>query len=172
MTSTFGDVMKVDARTKPAMSPGNAVSVPVGDVIERQIDLTRHDRWTTELARDIAAASTAQDRVAFRLEPARLGRLDVALHHGEAGLSVRIEVETSDAHRLIVAAQPRLMDDLRQQGLRVADAQIDWTMGHGQPHQQFQHQRPQPPSGLTAMPLQMGAQDEATADEMPDGRFA
>ncbi|WP_221795246.1 flagellar hook-length control protein FliK [Aquisediminimonas sediminicola] len=110
--------------------------------VERQLDLARHDRWVHDLARDIAASASSDGKMSFRLDPPQLGRLAVTLQQVEAGLSVRLDAETAEATQIITHAQPRLMEDLRQQGVRVADASVGTQTGQNQ-HQSQQHNQGQ-----------------------------
>jgi len=123
--------------TDPALGEAVAVQLPV----ERQLDLARHDRWVNDLARDIAASAGSDGKMSFRLDPPQLGRLAVMLQQGEAGLSVRLDAETAEATQIISQAQPRLMEDLRQQGVRIADASVGTQTGQHQNQSQHQNQQ-------------------------------
>jgi flagellar hook-length control protein FliK len=90
----------------------------------RQLDLARDHLWLDRLASDIVAAREFNDKVSFRLLPPRLGQLDVEILMSEAGLSVNMTATNEEAGKIVAAAQPRLIDELRSQGMRVHSAEI------------------------------------------------
>ncbi len=136
--------------------------------IDRHLNLARDSAWLDDLARDIVSAGSTSDRLSFRLSPEGLGRLDIALSQSANGLSVQMSTSTDDATQIISAAQPRLIEELRHHGVRVADAGVA-TGG--------QQQSPTP---QTRQPLQQiehasfdHADDTKTPnDTRPKGRFA
>ncbi len=113
---------------------------PLRFVVDRQLDLARDSRWLDALARDIVAVAEAPDRLSFRLSPPQLGQLDVDLSSSDGGLSVRMNASTEAAAHIVAAAQPRLIDELKSQGVRVAEAHVSTSgggsQGQGQPQQQ------------------------------------
>lgn len=113
---------------------------PLRFVVDRQLDLARDSRWLDALARDIVAVADAPDRLSFRLSPPQLGQLDVDLSSSDGGLSVRMNASTDAAAQIVAAAQPRLIDELKSQGVRVAEAHVSTggggSQGQGQPQQQ------------------------------------
>jgi Flagellar hook-length control protein FliK len=90
----------------------------------RQLDLARDHLWLDRLASDIVSAREFNDKVSFRLLPPRLGQLDVEILKSEAGLSVNMTATNEEAGKIVAAAQPRLIDELRSQGMRVHSAEI------------------------------------------------
>jgi flagellar hook-length control protein FliK len=112
---------------------------PLRFVVERQLDLARDSRWLDALARDIVAVADKPDQLSFRLSPPQLGRLDVDLSTSDSGLSVRMNASTDAATQIIAAAQPRLIDELKSHGVRVAEAQV--STGGGQSQGQGQQQQ-------------------------------
>lgn len=96
-------------------------------IIDRQLDLAREDLWLGELARDIVAFGDRTEGLSFRLMPRALGQLDVNIASSDKGLSIRMAASSEDARSIVAAAQPRLVDEIRSQGVRVADASV----GHG-----------------------------------------
>lgn len=113
---------------------------PLRFIVDRQLDLARDSRWLDALARDIVAVADAPDRLSFRLSPPQLGQLDVDLSSSDSGLSVRMNASTEAAAHIVAAAQPRLIDELKSQGVRVAEAHVSTggggSQGQGQPQQQ------------------------------------
>jgi flagellar hook-length control protein FliK len=126
----------------PASTPGSPVAAadalagaaPAADfgqfAIDRQLDLSSANAWLDDLARDIAAAAMKGEKLSFALSPEHLGRMDVLLSAGENGVSVGIRTETSEARAIIAQAQPRLAEELRNNGVRLADAQVDTGASH------------------------------------------
>lgn len=112
--------------TKPeTAAPVAATPVTLTDmVIDRQLDLVRSEQWLGELAHDIASTSGDNNRLSFRLMPHQLGRLDVDVTRSHNGLSLTIHTESDSAQAILSAAQPRLADEIRAQGLKLADTQM------------------------------------------------
>lgn len=126
------------AATGPAMLAPAAAPAPIA---ERVLDLGSDDQWIAQLAADIAATQSDKGDISFRLMPRHLGRLDVSMLNGDEGVTVRLDAQHEATATIVSAAQPRLVEDLRQQGVRVADAQVTHTpaeagrqqqQGHGQ----------------------------------------
>ena len=128
----------VNTSTQPIITAPS--TDPLRFVVDRQLDLARDSRWLDALARDIVAVADAPDRLSFRLSPPQLGQLDVDLSSSDSGLSVRMNASTDAAAQIVAAAQPRLIDELKSQGVRVAEAQVSTggggSQGQGQPQQQ------------------------------------
>src|SRR3546814_16828556 len=61
--------------------------------------------------------------------PRHLGRLDVAMTSSEGGVSVKLDTQHEATATLVHAAQGQLVDDLRQQGVRVTGADVTCTPG-------------------------------------------
>ena len=94
---------------------------------ERTLDLTSDDQWIAQLAADIAATKSDKGDISFRLMPRHLGRLDVSMLSGDEGVTLKLDTHHEATATIVQAAQPRLVEDLRQQGVRVADAQVTHT---------------------------------------------
>lgn len=103
-----------------------ARSVPVA---ERTLDLASDDTWIEQLAADITATKSQTGDISFRLMPRHLGRLDVALRQGDEGVSLKMDTQHEATATIVTAAQGRLVEDLRQQGVRVAGAEVTCTPG-------------------------------------------
>jgi hypothetical protein len=91
---------------------------------DRQLDLARDALWLGQLANDIVAARDITDRLTFRLVPENLGRMDVDLKSLDTGLHMQIKANNEDAAKLVAAAQPRLVEELRAQGIRVNATEV------------------------------------------------
>lgn len=96
-------------------------------VTTRTLDLSSDDVWIEQLARDIVAAKSDSGDISFRLMPRHLGRLDVAMRVEDGGVALRLDTQHEATAKIVTAAQVRLVDDLRQQGIRVAEAQVTCT---------------------------------------------
>ncbi|MBN8804675.1 MAG: flagellar hook-length control protein FliK [Sphingopyxis terrae] len=94
---------------------------------ERTLDMTSDDRWIAQLAADIAATRSDKGDLSFRLMPRHLGRLDVAMKLDGDSVSMKLDTQHESTAAIVAAAQPRLVEDLRQQGVRVAGAEVTCT---------------------------------------------
>lgn len=103
-----------------------AAPVPIA---ERILDLDSDGAWIDQLARDIAATKSDGGDISFRLMPRHLGRLDVAMQMGDAGVSLKLDTQHEATATIVTAAQGRLVEDLRQQGVRVSGAEVTCTPG-------------------------------------------
>jgi len=116
------------------VAPAAAPASPADMIVDRQLDLVRNEQWLGELAHDIASTSGDNNHLSFRLMPHQLGRLDVEVTRAHNGLSLAIHTESDSAQAILTAAQPRLADEIRAQGLRLADTQMfsgDARHSHG-----------------------------------------
>ncbi len=142
----------IAALTDPAMSVAPAarasapVPQPVDQAIERELDLAHESEWLDRLARDIVRSGASDGPMRFKLHPQTLGHLRVELTQGDQGASVRLTVETEAARAIIADAQPRLMQEARAQGVRIAHAEVDLAgTGHqasGDPRRQDDARQP------------------------------
>lgn len=142
---------------------------PLRFVVDRQLDLARDSRWLDALARDIVAVADASDRLSFRLSPPQLGQLDVNLSSSDGGLSVRMNASTEAATQIIAAAQPRLIDELKSQGVRVAEAHV--STGGGQSQGQGQQQQRDADQMIEFVRQRIERKNETNLTR-PTGRFA
>ena len=130
-------------------------------VAERILDLTSDDAWIEQLASDSAATQSTSNDVSFRLMPRHLGRLDVSMMMGDDGVSLKLDTQHEATATIVTAAQVRLVDDLRQQGVRVAETQVTHTpTDAGRQSQQ----------GQGRSPAQDAAHRIETATERADAR--
>ncbi len=111
----------------PSSSSPAATTLPASlanDVPLRLIDLGADDRWIASLAKDIAALQDEDGLLRFQLLPRHLGRIEVSVQTGSEGISVRVAAESAAAQSMLAGAQARLVDDLRNNGVRIAAAEI------------------------------------------------
>ncbi len=75
-------------------------------------------------AQDIAAISAPSRYIAFRMEGAQLGQLDVQMLSSEAGVSIHFRSESDPSRLALTQAQPRLVDDFRGTGIRISETSV------------------------------------------------
>lgn len=160
-----------------AQAGGVAEAAKPAIVAERVLDMTSDDAWIEQLASDIAATKSASNDVSFRLMPRHLGRLDVSMMMGDEGMSLKLDTQHEATATIVTAAQVRLVDDLRQQGVRVADTQVTHTpTDAGRQSQQGQGRSPaQDAAHLIETATERDARSETRDQERAGdrrGRFA
>lgn len=165
-----------------ALAEGAAAIVETAQpapVATRTLDLSNDDVWIEQLARDIVAAKSDGGDISFRLMPRHLGRLDVAMRVEEGGVALKLDTQHETTAKIVTAAQSRLVDDLRQQGVRVAGAEVTCTPGEtGRHSQQGQAQQGQGRASATpdtAHLIETAAEAEPREEARPAdrrGRFA
>ncbi len=96
---------------------------------ERLLDMDSDGAWIDQLAHDIAATKSDRGDISFRLMPRHLGRLDVAMLMGDEGVALKMDTQHEATATIVTAAQGRLVDELRQQGVRVAGSEVTCTPG-------------------------------------------
>lgn len=141
---------------------------PLQTIADRQLDLARDTRWIDELARDIVSSSGRSDRLSFSLVPPQLGQLHVDLSHSDLGLSVHMRSDSEATTQIVGAAQPRLVEELKSQGIRVASTEV--STGGGQSQGQNQQQRDD--SQLFEFARQRFETSDDSKTDRPGGRFA
>lgn len=119
-------------------------------IAERVLDMESDGAWIDQLARDIAATKSDSGDISFRLMPKHLGRLDVAMQMGDEGVSLKMDTRHEATATIVTAAQGRLVEELRQQGVRVAGAEVTCTPG--ETGRQSQSQGQGQGQGRTAAP--------------------
>ena len=118
--------------------------------IVRHLDLARDTQWLDQLARDISQSVTQQNHLKFQLNPEHLGALTVEIANSVAGTAIKLTAETDQARAIIADAQPRLLAEVRAQGLRVAESHVDLnqqgsggsTFAQGQQRQSSEDSKP------------------------------
>jgi flagellar hook-length control protein FliK len=141
----------------------------------RMLDMSNDDVWIEQLARDIVAAKSDSGDISFRLMPRHLGRLDVAMRLEEGGVALQLDTQHEATAKIVTAAQTRLVDDLRQQGIRVAGAEVTCTPGETGRHQQQQGQNRASSTPDTAHLIETATEAEPREENRPAdrrGRFA
>lgn len=133
MTIQFAQPMTTGA----AMVAGTAAPVTMA---ERVLDLASDGAWIDQLAHDIAATKSDSGDISFRLMPRHLGRLDVAMVMGDEGVALKLDTQHEATATIVTAAQGRLVEDLRQQGVRVSASEVTCTPGDTSRQMQGQSQ--------------------------------
>ena len=164
-TSTPDPVQTV-TQAGPEIVPANTPAR--GTIVERQLDLIRNEQWLGELAHDIATTAGNADRLSFRLMPHQLGRLDVDVSRSHNGLSLSIRTESDGATAILSAAQTRLADEIRAQGVKLADTQMFSGDARQSPGQDA-YSRPAP---LIETFLSSNETVDVPEPEQRDGRYA
>jgi flagellar hook-length control protein FliK len=150
-----------------ALAPQAPVDV-VAQLSERVLDTARGNAWLDQLASDIIAAQDSERDLSFRLMPPQLGQLDVKIETLGEGMQLNFATQTEEAAQIVAAAQPRLVEELRGQGVRVAGSEVatgsGQHSGNGQPQRQPQTLHVEQPS-----PFRKPAKAAVSRD---NGRFA
>ncbi|SNT04145.1 flagellar hook-length control protein FliK [Sphingopyxis indica] len=146
------------AQPAPQAHAASAPAAAAAPVAERVLDMGSDDAWIAQLAADIAATKSQEGDISFRLMPRHLGRLDVAMTSSEGGVSVKLDTQHEATATLVHAAQGKLVDDLRQQGVRVTGAEVTCTPGETGRQSQGQSQ------GRSATPDAAHLIETATAE--------
>ena len=111
------------ATSAPAASTAIPAAVP--NVVDmRQLILNQDREWIGALSRDIASHSSRDNHLQFTLMPESLGQLDVTLTTGKGQVDVRLDASTAAAAQIIVADQARLIEDLRNAGLKLGQFEM------------------------------------------------
>ena len=144
-------------------------------IAERVLDMDSDGAWIDQLARDIAATKSDSGDISFRLMPRHLGRLDVAMRQGDEGVALKMDTQHEATATIVTAAQGRLVDELRQQGVRVTGAEVTHTPGETGRQSQGQSQgraaAPNPSHLIETATERAEPRDEARAAG-GRGRFA
>ena len=118
--------------------------------VVRHLDLARDTQWLDQLARDISQSVSQQNHLKFQLNPEHLGALTVEIANSAAGTAIKLTAETDQARAIIADAQPRLLAEVRAQGLRVTESHVDLnqqggggsTFAQGQQRQSSEDSKP------------------------------
>jgi flagellar hook-length control protein FliK len=132
-TGSISDMLPLLGAASAASSPVAAAqpAFAVGDPSLRLLNLGDDNRWIASLAQDIAALQGDDGLLRFQLLPRQLGRIEVSVQTGSEGVSVRVAAENVAAQSVLAAAQARLVDDLRNNGVRIVAADIGMQFDGG-----------------------------------------
>lgn len=138
-----------------------------------QLDLARDGQWIDQLARDIVAVAGQDGKLRFGLSPSNLGQLEVSVETQQDGVNIHMQASTEAAARIFAAEQPKLVEELRQSGVRVTNSDL---LGGQQMQGQRDQSRPQNSAGHTSTDLTSNLVSQRTSPDnqntSPNGRFA
>lgn len=148
----------------------------VVDFGERLLEIGNDDAWIDQLAKDIAATKSSAGNISFRLMPANLGRIDVAMLQNDQGVSVHVDAQNETAASLVAASQVRLVEELRQQGVRVNHTEVTHTANEAGRQAGQEQGRGQNPAAApfieTAPEFFSDGPKDKKGDALPKGRYA
>ena len=134
-----------------------------------RLDISNRD-WTGIVAQEMLQTRALDGTLSFKLAPDHLGSLDVSLTKTLNGLTIELRTTSEAATQAILADQPRLLEELRQKGIMLAD----YSLRNGVSDDGRRHQ-----SGANAMPYlpfndadRQTVQDQDQARSPARGRFA
>lgn len=107
------------------------------------LDLAHDNLWLDQLTKEIVAFASHDGRLRFSLSPPALGDLDVAIQTGDDGVNIQLQPSTESAARIFAAEQPKLVEELRQSGVRLNNSDL---LGghHSQGQREHAHMRHSP----------------------------
>lgn len=145
-----------------SVSGGEQIGTKLVDVDTNQLD---------SLMREISEVAGKTGRAAFRMTSEHLGGLEVRLHTEERGVSVTIRTESEQSHTALTQAQKQLTDDLRANGLRVAETSV--ALGRDNSEQDRSQRSAKQPSFVQIETAMVDLeQDENPINARASGRFA
>jgi hypothetical protein len=109
----------------PVQNLGAAIAAQV-------LDLAKGGEWIDEVARDIARSASSEGAMRFRLTPETLGELRVEITQTDRGAHVRLVVSSEAAQQALAEAQPKLVQEARAHGVRIAEAEVSLSGGQSQ----------------------------------------
>jgi flagellar hook-length control protein FliK len=111
----------------------------------RMLDLSGRD-WAERLSNEIIAAPRNDSELVFRLTPQHLGTLEISLSETGQGMIVELQASKEEAAQIIAREEPRLIEELRQRGVPVADLSLRNGAGDdGRNPRNGANPAPQPP---------------------------
>jgi|GEM_PF-1947358 flagellar hook-length control protein FliK len=162
--------MLVTTSTAAAPATFNAPLFATPDVYStQQLDLARDTQWIEQLTREIVSVAGQDGKLRFGLAPDGLGQLEVMVETQPDGVNIQFQTSTESAAKIIAAEQPKLLEELRQSGVRVTNG--DLMAGHQMQGQRDQSRNPNPawqtPSSQTSRPT-----PSSNPNTSHSGRFA
>lgn len=141
------------------------------------LDLARDTQWIDQLARDIVAVAGQDGKLRFGLSPSNLGQLEVSVETQQDGVNIHMQASTEAAARIFAAEQPKLVEELRQSGVRVTNSdllggqQMQGQRDHSRPQSSAQNLAEQTSAHLTSN-LTSNRTSTHNQNTSPNGRFA
>lgn len=139
--SSFFEIGQIIAAA-PSPMPANLRSDPTALVEYTPLHLSQDGEWIGALSREIVGNAARDNQLQFRLMPELLGQLDVALTTVDGQVDIRLETSTAAAAQIIAADQARLIEDLRNAGLKLGQFEMTNSQnGNRQQQRQPEHDR-------------------------------
>jgi flagellar hook-length control protein FliK len=111
----------------------------------RMLDLSCRD-WAERVSNEIIAAPRNDSELVFRLTPQHLGTLEIGLTETRQGMIVELQASKEEAAQIIARDEPRLLEELRQRGVPVAEVSLRNGAGDdGRNPRNGANPAPQPP---------------------------
>lgn len=138
---------------------------------ERPLPDLRSNDWAARLSHEILIArESATSELTFRLTPRHLGTLEVGLADTPQGLLVELRPSSEEAKAIVAREEPRLIEELRQRGVAVADPALQsGASGDGRHSRNGAIPRPLLPFPETDRNT---VQDQDQHHGQPTGRYA
>ncbi|HMS19825.1 flagellar hook-length control protein FliK [uncultured Sphingorhabdus sp.] len=138
---------------------------------ERPLPDLRSNDWAARLSQEILLArESATSELTFRLTPRHLGTLEVGLADTPQGLLVELRPSNEEAKTIVAREEPRLIEELRQRGVAVADPTVQsGASGDGRHSRNGAIPRPFLPFPETDRNT---VQDQDQPHGQPTGRYA
>lgn len=135
--SNMLQMLGIDARNAPGTTPTGASNAPTNVATasavrsDLTLDVTAGDAWIAQVAADLARLKAPSDALHFRLHPAHLGALDVAVSRQDGQTSLILGVETAAAQRLFAESRPQLFEAATANAVDLKDVRIDLSAHTG-----------------------------------------
>lgn len=161
----------------PTVVSTTSMTAPVfggpDNLTTHHLDLARDSQWIDQLARDIVAVAGQDGKLRFGLSPSNLGQLEVSVETKQDGINIHMQASTEAAARIFAAEQPKLVEELRQSGVRVTNSDL---LGGQQMQGQRDQSRPQNSAGQASAQLTSNLNSNRTSthnqNTSRNGRFA
>lgn len=139
------------------------------DPAKPPLDL-QNDAWVASLSHEIVAAHEKGAPLSFRIAPHFLGELQVGLTETPQGIIIELRPSSAEAAALIAREEPRLVEELRQRGVSVAEANLQFgASSDGRNSRASANFRPFQPLPFSD-PIRVQGQNQHRT--RPSGRFA
>ncbi len=145
------------------LAPTTSVAVTATTSVQAQTLDLGVDGWMGTMIDRIETLQGEGVREArIRLTPDALGSIDLAIHHDDDGIQVRITAETAQTRAILSDAAPRLADMAEARGLKLGSTQVD-AGAAGQQHRDTRRDEA-PAALLRPAPAQSGDDDASSTD--------
>lgn len=147
-----------------------AIEVPaLQEAPSPSLDMGDRD-WIARLSQEIVKAHQGGNDISFRLAPQHLGTLDIGIRETGNGLVIEMRCSAPDAAAHISREEPRLIDELRQRGVPLAETSLQFG-ANGDSRNSRNGAVPRPVQPFPYVD-QNAVQDQDRHQRRPAGRFA